>query len=169
MENCELNFDSIAPIEIKVTIEGEKYILQEASGEVATKYTNARLGKIKFNDGKPNSFQGLADIEPYLVSMCLFRLDFGADGEEIKRTPVTVAKIQSWPSRIQTKLFEEAKRISELDKTEIPYTDLIKEAFNNPEAPATGEAILEWVESLEDTKFDPIQKLFENSGNSSKN
>ncbi len=169
MTELELNFDDIAPIEIKVTIQNEKYVLEEATGQVATKYLNARLGKIKFNDGKASSLQGIADIEPFLVSMCLFKLDFGATGEVIKKTPVSVTTIQSWPFRIQDQLYKEAKRISQLDKIETPYNELIEEAFNNPEAPATSEAILGWIDSLEDEKFDPIKKLFENSGNSSKN
>ncbi len=163
MENQMIDFSDLTSIEVPVNIKGTKYVLLEATGEVATKYLNFRMSKIKFtSDGKPNSTQNIGDIEPFLVSMCLF-LEEG-------RKPVSMVTVQSWPYRVQKKLFEEAKKISGLDKSEIPYRDLLQEALNNPEAPITAEALVNWLSQLADKeKFKPILDLFEDSESSSKN
>jgi hypothetical protein len=48
---------------------------------------------------------GLANVEPLLVSLCLFR-ENGA--------PVLLATVRSWPARVVKSLFEKAKEISDL-------------------------------------------------------
>lgn len=154
-DNETIDFGSLAPIQVEVSMNGEEFILQEASGAVAKKFQNARLSKIKFVDGKPSSLSEVGDIEPYLVSLCLFRKsDKGL-------TSVKQSEVESWPYRIQEKLFLKAKQISGLDKTETPYQELIKEAFNHPDSPVTPDQVITWVNELQDPKFDPIKKLFE--------
>lgn len=108
-----MNFESIEPISIPVTIAGKNYVLKEATADVACKYRNIILKSTKLNvDGRVTSMEGLADAEPFLVSLCLFEVD----GDKLKPVPITT--IRSWPNRIQKALFAEAKNISELDEKE---------------------------------------------------
>ncbi len=105
----ELKFD-LSVIEIPVNIENKKYILREASGAAACSYRNAMIECTQLGpDGKPTKLKGIANVEPLLVSLCLF-------DDKNKRVPV--ATIQSWPSRIQKTLFDKAKEISELGEEE---------------------------------------------------
>ena len=101
-----LIFNDLTPIEIPVSIEGVEYTLREASGDAACKYRNAMMACMQLADGKPVSLRGLADVEPLLVSLCLFVT------ETNKLVPLHV--IKTWPSRVITPLFEKAKEISEL-------------------------------------------------------
>lgn len=153
-DNEVLDFSDLTRKEIKVLIQDETFYLQEATGAVAKRFDNLRLSKITFVDGKPTAFSGVADLEPMLVSMCLFREKDG------KRIPVDQKEIESWPARIQQTLFVKAKEISGLDKPEVPYVSLINEAFEHPEAPATPTQIIEWIDALKDEKYDVIKKLF---------
>lgn len=108
----EFDFGDLAPIEVPCTIGGKKYTLREASGDAACKYRNALLKATKLGtDGKPTSIDGMADAEPLLVSLCLFTAE---------NTAVPVQVVRSWPQRIQKRLFDEAKRISQLDERDTP-------------------------------------------------
>lgn len=162
MNTVTLDFSNITPVEIPTIIGGENYVLKEATGEVAKLFQNARLNKVKFEDGKPTSIGNIAEIEPYLVSLCIFKV---VDGRHVAVTQKTV---ESWLYRIQSKLYDTAKKISDLDRVESPIQELIKEAFNNPDAPTTSEAILDWIEQLKDEKFDRIKVLFEDTESSAK-
>lgn len=108
-----LDFSLINPVELPVIVGDKKYILREASGDAACKYRNNLLKSTKMSpDGKVQSVEGLADIEPFLVSLCLFEVTEKGD------KPVALHTIRSWPNRVQKALFEEAKRISYLDDIE---------------------------------------------------
>jgi len=107
METESLSFD-LSLIEIPVTIGERAYILREASGDAACKYRNALLSctDLDPNTGKPVRITGMANVEPLLVSLCLFYEDTGAS--------VPLGVIKSWPSRILKSLFEKTKDISDL-------------------------------------------------------
>ena len=98
----------LTPIEVTYNIGGIDYLLREASGEAAVKFSNAKLKNLVLNDGKVTKVSGMADIQPLLVSLCLT--------EKLSGKPVSEATIKSWPSRIQTALFDKAKEISEIDQ-----------------------------------------------------
>jgi hypothetical protein len=103
-----INFDDLSLIEVPVSIEGKKYTLREASGGAAIQYRNAMLASTKLGPGGTvTSVSGMANIEPLLVSLCLF-------DEKGKR--VSEATIKNWPSRVLKTLFDRAKEISELDE-----------------------------------------------------
>lgn len=103
----EIDFSDLTVIEIPVNISGEKYFLREASGEAACNYRNAVLKCTKLGpEGKPSSMEGIASVEPLLVSLCLV-------DSEGKRVPESLVK--SWPSRVVKVLYDKAKEISELD------------------------------------------------------
>ncbi|MFH1328089.1 MAG: hypothetical protein ABIH76_04500 [Candidatus Bathyarchaeota archaeon] len=99
----EIRFDDITPIEELVHIGGIDYVLKETSGDASVKYDNARLACYEYQDGKLVRSHGLADLEPLLISLCLF------DSAGVN-VPETV--IRSWPSRIQQALYTRAKMVS---------------------------------------------------------
>lgn len=102
----EVNYD-LTPREETVTIGGNYYILREADGNASTRYSNARLKYTEVRGDKVVAIEGMADTEPLLVSLCLFT-------QEGKPVPEVV--IRKWPSRVQSALFDRAKRISNIDQ-----------------------------------------------------
>lgn len=119
MEPECLNFD-LTLVEVPVTIGTDKYILREASGKAACIYRNAMFGHTTLGpEGNPVSFKGMADIEPLLVSLCLFKAD--------TNSPVTLDKVRELPSRIVTSLHNKAKEISNLSEDEDTADSLDKE------------------------------------------
>lgn len=109
-----MNFDDPTLREVPVKIGDKRFVLREASGDAACKWRNSILKATKLVDGKPASMDGLADGEPYLVSLCLFELN--ADGLELRPVPLHV--VRSWPARVQKALFERVKSMSDLDDAE---------------------------------------------------
>ncbi|MFA5376327.1 MAG: hypothetical protein WC455_11335 [Dehalococcoidia bacterium] len=102
--------DDLTPQTEPVKLSGKDYSLREASGDAATKFANARLSCIKLGpDGKPQTVRGIADVEPLLVSLCLF-------DESGKNVPE--ATVRSWPARVQKVLYDRAKEMSHLDDLE---------------------------------------------------
>lgn len=112
----------LTPIEVEYDLGGTLYILREASGEAAVKFSNAKLKNLVLADGKVTKVSGMASIQPFLVSLCLI--------EKATGKAVTEETIKSWPSRIQTALFDKAKEISEIDQ------DATKEALEKTIADA---------------------------------
>lgn len=101
-------FDDLTPVEVPVTVGAKQYVLREANGDAAVKYRNAMLACTQISqDSKAVSIRGMADLEPFLVSLCLF----DAQGKS-----VTKNEILSWPSRVQKALFARAKTISGLNE-----------------------------------------------------
>lgn len=108
----EMNFDDLSEIVIPVSIKGKKYILVEADGDATAKYKNKMLSCSKFAEGKMTSVQGMADIEPYLLSLCMFVV------RNDRRFPVAEGVVRSWPGKVIKKLYTKAREISELDAEE---------------------------------------------------
>ena len=103
--SLRLDFDSILLITIPVTIAGQEYELREASGDASAKYRNAMLACSTLGpDGKPTKMEGLADVDFFLLSLCLF--------EKTTNVLVPEAVIRSWPNRMCETLIEELKDIS---------------------------------------------------------
>jgi len=97
----------LQPRQIKVEIGDKSYVLKEASEDAAAKYQNALFRSTTLGpDMKPVKVDGLADIEPLLVSLCLY------DGEE-NLVPLDV--IRSWPARIVKKLYQWVRENSDLE------------------------------------------------------
>lgn len=104
-------FEDLALIEVPVTVGSQQYILREANGDAACKFQNARVARYEYNEeGKLVKLRDTADLEPILVSLCLFMQD--------GTTPVSEVTIRSWPGKIQNKLYDRAKEISGLNETE---------------------------------------------------
>ncbi|GAG42930.1 unnamed protein product, partial [marine sediment metagenome] len=73
-------FDDLAPVEVEVKLGGNDYLLREASEDAACKYLNAKMQRMQWKEGDMSSVQGLADVGPLLVSLCLVRLLPQPDG-----------------------------------------------------------------------------------------
>ena len=98
------------PVEIEITYRGTKYMLCEATGDVAARYQNAIFRASRLDDGKLVGMDGLADASLILVAGCLFHRD--KDGK--KGASVSLPTIKAWPNRNTKKLFETARDISDL-------------------------------------------------------
>jgi hypothetical protein len=103
-----LRFEDITPIEVPVHIHGVDYVLRETSGEAAVKYNDARLACNEYQDGKLVRVHGLADLEPLLVSLCLFT----QEGSLVSKTTIL-----GWPARVQKALYDKAREISGMNET----------------------------------------------------
>lgn len=105
-----IRFETFELYEEQVFIGDNVFILREASIGAAAKYRNAMLDCATLGpDGKPSKISGMASIEPFLVSLCLY----GTDGHL-----VDLNTLNKWPSRIVKKLFNRIKEVSDLDETE---------------------------------------------------
>ena len=119
-------FESLEPIMVPVKIGTEWYALKEASGEAARKYQNALLSGASLGvDGRTSSLEldklalgldKLADIEPLLVSECLFHAVYDVVANRIVSvgTLVGYSVIIEWPGKIISRLYAKVKEISEL-------------------------------------------------------
>jgi hypothetical protein len=105
-------FESLELIEVPVTIGEDRYVMREASEEVATAYQIAMMRGMQVVDGKVRgNLGGLADAQSLLLSRCILR--YGGDD---KPHPVDRNVIRQWPSRIVKQLFERLTKISEIDE-----------------------------------------------------
>ena len=133
LENGAINFDegndTPSLKQVPVTFKGIKYILVEASAEAVAKWRNAQLTGTRMyqrenEDTRTIALGGMADSEPILVSLCLFKPDengnlrLDAGGNVDTRFRVAVDVVKGWPNRVTAKLFEKAKEISGLDEIE---------------------------------------------------
>lgn len=122
---------SITTVTIPFEYEGKKYVLKEASGDAACRWRNSILKATKMTpDMKVQSIElgQLADVEPQLVSDCVFLVK-----EDGAHMPVTLKTVRTWPTRLITRLFEKAKEISGLDKveSEAPTQEETEEELKN--------------------------------------
>lgn len=115
-----LDFGDLEPIRIPVRYRGVDYVLKEATNDAIVKYRNAvfkaaRVGQ----DGKIAAWEGIADCEPLLVSMCLFKLvDKDGKGQPlnpVQEVVVSLNAVRNFPNEMVTKLYETAKLISKVE------------------------------------------------------
>ncbi len=111
-DNKSMVFDDILPQEVPVRIGKKDYVLREPMGDVAAKYRNAVTNCTKMEDGNVVGLRGFGDIQPYLVSLCLFEVL--ADGT-VKNVSVALADVRGWPNRIISDLFDRAEAMGGLE------------------------------------------------------
>lgn len=87
-----------------------QHVLKEASEDASVKWRNAAMRHARYEDGQIKTVGNVADCEPVLVSYCLFEVL--PDGTH---KPVPEKEVRDLPSRIVTKLFDRARKISGLD------------------------------------------------------
>jgi hypothetical protein len=114
MSEDSLIFDDLQPIQKTVKVGETNYILKEASAATAAQYRSACVRAARMQDGKVVGMEGIGEVEPLLVSLCLFETN--KEGQIFRSVPITTVK--SWRARIVKILFEKAKEISELDEKE---------------------------------------------------
>ena len=114
MSSSELvhDFDDLSPQDYHFSFKKNRYVLREPSEAAAVAYTKGRMVGVEMVHNQDDevrtlrSMQAVADVEPLLVSMCLF-----TEGGD----PVSLATVKQWPSRVVRPLFEKAKEMGQLD------------------------------------------------------
>lgn len=131
----EIDFDTVEPITIDVKVSGQWYVLREGSGDAVAKFKNKLMKCARtMPDGK-QTFDGLGDMEAYLISLCLYETEGGQKGvikvDKSKKDPVEVLvsefKIRSWPGRVQKELFKKAKEITPIEDEEATIEGMEKQ------------------------------------------
>lgn len=110
---------STTKVEKSVEIDGDQYLLREASGKTAVDYQNSALNGVTFGaDGKPIRMVGQASVQILLVGQCLYKVlpSGGAAANPVGEKWVEA----NLPAKVLKALFKEAKDISALgeDQTE---------------------------------------------------
>lgn len=132
------NFESLALTEIPYNIQGEEYVLVEASAKQARDWRANNLQAIQMVESRrgrrretQSSFKsGIADSHILLVSLCLKKVN--PDGS---RSPVSEETVESWPNRIVESLFKKAQEISELAEDEDEDEDEREQKLKNEQKP----------------------------------
>jgi hypothetical protein len=114
-------YDDLAPREVPVTlrIKGEprRFVLTEPSEDAACRYRNACMAAARMADGKVVGVVGMADVEPLLVSLCLFELvPDPRDPGGVKRRAVPQAFVRELPPRVVKDLFTRCRALGELEE-----------------------------------------------------
>lgn len=130
-------FDSIDPIATPVRIGSTWYALCEPSDATVRAFRNAGMAGLTmdFSDVDPTSPESIKDslakavkgidpdkmksAEAILVAGCLKHCKYDEEAKaitEIGDVAFTSVEVDAWPHRIMRPLFQEAKRIGELDK-----------------------------------------------------
>ena len=146
-----LDFGDLQIQEVSVTgPDGKAYTLREASGRVATNHRNAIMASSRLGpDGKVIGVSNLASVESVFVAGCLW--------DEKEKNP-TVTLIESWPARVQKKLYETAKELSDFSETS-PVFKSLEAALSLEDAPIDLASFVQWVQSLEGREFKPLQRI----------
>lgn len=136
-----------AKTEVPVKFKGKHYVLREASGRAARIYRNASLACIVLGpEGKPATIRNLANVEPLLVSLCLWEKP-NPDAAAVK--PTTQDFVETMPSRLQKGLFAKIKEISDLDEEPDTKTQFI-EALKLANTPISLDDLRKFVAELPD-------------------
>ncbi len=110
-----LDFSDLQPVEIPFAWAGKHHVLTEASADAKVKWQNAQMRATRTTgqgeDMSVVGFDGLADVEPLLVSRCLYNCDPNKPGElpilkgsnppvPDERMLVPLKHLLAWPDRV---------------------------------------------------------------------
>lgn len=118
MDGNDLDFSSLAPIELPVKYAGRDYVLREASEADAAEWRNANARSARMQDGKVVGVDGIANSQALLVSRCLRDAATGKN--------VDVPTIRTWVSRAVKRIFDKAVEISDLREKPETEEELVK-------------------------------------------
>lgn len=118
-----MEFEDEELLEVLVKIGANRYILQEANGDVVVQHRNAILAYTKYNsDGGINSLSGVASAEPLLISKCLYRTvpvdKDKPDGPVVKGNLAGLEFVNNLRHRTMKSLFNRLKEISGMNDDE---------------------------------------------------
>ena len=102
--------------EFRYNLGGNAYILRPARGKAAMQYRNETFKAARLNQAGQTTFDGLANAESLLVSLCLRKLaTINKDGAMVE-VEFTVPRqvIEDWPYKTMKALYEKAQEISQL-------------------------------------------------------
>jgi hypothetical protein len=121
----KLDFESVLLQTIPVRLGDKAYTLREASTEMFARYRSAIFARSTLKQGKDKDsptfkFEGLAEMDIYLLSLCLTEDETGNN--------VLETEIREWPSRITEPLIAELKEMSgiETGSTDEEYEEQVK-------------------------------------------
>ncbi len=105
----ELEMDEF-PIKLKSKETGQwdEYVLVELDGKLRDKYLNNLGGRIRTGPQGSSTLRNFEGLQSNLITRCLWKI-VGADREAVDEPT-----IQSWPARVQTKLYDKCREMSGL-------------------------------------------------------
>ena len=152
MSSESFDFSDYQLVTIPVRIGDTAYILRQASGDAAVKYRDRVMSCTTFGkDGAATGVKGIAGVEPYLVSLCLFEVSEGKEKAVLEQT------VRSWPNPLMKKLYDKARAISgmeEVDQTRV----LLAKALSLPSSPVALAALQDYIEGLDSAEFKTLQR-----------
>lgn len=120
-----LNLGDLAPTRVPVRYRDEDYFLCEMSPADLAAYEDRRSSCCRYNDeGRLTHYEGLGQIEPFVVSLCLKRPAIGTDSSA-GFAPVSERDILErvddrglpfWTGKAVRKLYDKAMEINDLDE-----------------------------------------------------
>lgn len=142
-----MDFDSIgSPDPVEVKYEGKTYWLHEPDAEAGTNYRNALLNNMTMGpNGRPTKVTNIASVEKTLAGDCLFTEQ---DRKSKTCKKVGARELERWPTRVVKSLFEQAKKMGDLDEGEPDYIVQFRNALALPSSPVSLKDLREFVGSL---------------------
>ena len=130
----KLDFESILLQTVPVHIGDKEYTLREVSTEVFAKYRSAIFARSTLNPSKGKNaptfkVEGLAEMDIYLLSICLTENETGHN--------VSEHEICEWPSRITEPLIAELKEMSGIETGVSDDAEAYQEQVKNSPSDAT--------------------------------
>lgn len=123
--------ETLEPKQVPVKIGGVEYILLEAGAAEAIQYRNAKARAVRMKDGEVVGWEGTADIEAMMVSLCLYNtvpdkregsfvrvLPTKDDGSPNLDFRVPLHKVLSFRPSVVASLFRRLQEISELEEVQ---------------------------------------------------
>ena len=148
----ELDFSDLILSEIPFSYRTKQYLLREANGFAARQFNNAKISRVKFQDGKATSLKDMGDLANILLRLCIIDVQSGV--------PVTSAEIDEWPGRMVEKLYQKALEISGLKDDTDSTQHKFAEALQRDDTPVSLSKLREWSESLPNS-FKVVKALLE--------
>lgn len=152
----EMRFDDLSLAERAVVIGGVQHTLSEATEGVACHYRNAVMRSAKMSDGKVVGTEGVADVQPLLVSLCL---------KDATGKPVPLPTVKSWPSRVVKPMYDWIREVSQLEEGESAERKAVIVALSRDDSPVTLDAVRVWAKTLKEEQFTPFVRLVEEQPN----
>lgn len=139
--NGSLDFSDLTPRVETIPIGNEVYTLKPASANSVIAFRTKSAQAARYgNDGKLVGWEGLANVEPYLVSQCLY---------DSQGRLVPDAKIRQWPNKVLKALFKIAFEISDIEERRDQSKEQLLSALSREDSPVKLDDLRAWVSSLE--------------------
>lgn len=150
----DFDFSNLGNEPIPVKVGDASYFLCEATAGAAKAYINARSSTLVLStDGAVHGVRSIGDLEPLIVSLCLFHDDNGQVGKA-----VSLKDIEQLPYRIIHALAEKAREISGFEEHE-SLSSVLLQIFSRDDSPVELSVLKEWIKGLTGPKIKPAHKM----------